>query len=200
MPACTATCREPASIETQVQGAAIMALATTLPTHRITLKDGVVEQSNFYDVAMPRMPDAPKVMAVHIVPSADAPKGLGEPGLPPLAPALANAVARLTGQRQRELPFSSPDAVRMPAHGHSSRCDGRGRLRQVRGRPRALRRAWRCPSSRVTPSMRRPASRRCRPASPHSTDRAGWLARLAEELAARPAGTVLSCSAPARLP
>jgi gluconate kinase len=43
--------------------------------------------------------------------------------------------------------------------------------------------------------MRRPASRRCRPASPHSTDRAGWLARLAEELAARPAGTVLSCSA-----
>ena len=95
----------PRAIETQVQGAAIMALATTLPTHRITFKDGVVEQSNFYDVAMPRMPDAPKVMAVHIVPSGDAPKGMGEPGLPALAPALANAVARLTGQRQRELPF-----------------------------------------------------------------------------------------------
>jgi isoquinoline 1-oxidoreductase beta subunit len=42
---------------------------------------------------------------VHIVPSSDAPKGMGEPALPPLAPAYANAVARLTGQRQRELPF-----------------------------------------------------------------------------------------------
>jgi isoquinoline 1-oxidoreductase beta subunit len=50
----------PRAIETQVQGAAIMALATTLPTHRITLKDGVVEQSNFYDVAMPRMPMRPR--------------------------------------------------------------------------------------------------------------------------------------------
>ncbi|MCE4557294.1 xanthine dehydrogenase family protein molybdopterin-binding subunit [Roseateles cellulosilyticus] len=99
-------CVNPRAVETQVQGAAIMALATTMPTHRITFKDGVVEQSNFYDVAMPRMPDAPKVMTVSIVPSNDPPKGMGEPGLPPLAPALANAVARLTGKRQRELPFS----------------------------------------------------------------------------------------------
>lgn len=98
-------CVNPRAVETQVQGAAIMALATTLPTHRISFKDGVVEQSNFYDVAMPRMPDAPKVMTVSIVPSNDPPKGMGEPGLPALAPALANAVARLTGQRQRELPF-----------------------------------------------------------------------------------------------
>ena len=98
-------CVNPKTVETQVQGAAIMALATTMPTHRITFKDGVVEQSNLNDVAMPRMPDTPKRMAVHIVPSTDAPKGMGEPGLPALAPALANAVARLTGQRQRELPF-----------------------------------------------------------------------------------------------
>ncbi len=98
-------CVNPRAVETQVQGAAIMALGTTMPTHRITFKDGVVEQSNFYDVAMPRMPDAPKVMTVGIVPSNDPPKGMGEPGVPPLAPALANAVARLTGQRQRELPF-----------------------------------------------------------------------------------------------
>jgi isoquinoline 1-oxidoreductase beta subunit len=98
-------CVNPRSVETQVQGAAIMALATTMPTHRVTLKDGVVEQSNFYDMAMPRITDAPKVMTVSIVPSNDPPKGMGEPGLPPLAPALANAVARLTGQRQRELPF-----------------------------------------------------------------------------------------------
>ncbi|HEV6965695.1 xanthine dehydrogenase family protein molybdopterin-binding subunit [Roseateles sp.] len=98
-------CVNPRAVETQVQGAAIMALATTMPTHRITFKDGVVEQSNFQDMAMPRMPDAPQVMTVSIVPSNDPPKGMGEPGLPPLAPALANAVARLTGQRQRELPF-----------------------------------------------------------------------------------------------
>jgi isoquinoline 1-oxidoreductase beta subunit len=98
-------CVNPRAVETQVQGAAIMALATTMPTHRITFKDGAVEQNNFYDMAMPRMPDAPKVMTVSVVPSSDPPKGMGEPGLPPLAPALANAVARLTGQRQRELPF-----------------------------------------------------------------------------------------------
>ncbi|MDR7269980.1 isoquinoline 1-oxidoreductase beta subunit [Pelomonas saccharophila] len=98
-------CVNPKAVETQVQGAAIMALATTMPTHRVTFKDGVVEQNNFYDMAMPRMPDAPKLMTVSIVPSNDPPKGMGEPGLPALAPALANAVARLTGQRQRELPF-----------------------------------------------------------------------------------------------
>lgn len=98
-------CVNPKAVETQVQGAAIMALATTMPTHRITFKDGVVEQNNFYDMAMPRITDAPKVMTVSIVPSNDPPKGMGEPGLPALAPALANAVARLTGQRQRELPF-----------------------------------------------------------------------------------------------
>lgn len=98
-------CVNPRAVEAQVQGAAVMALGTTMPTHRITFKDGVVEQGNFQDVAMPRMPDTPKVMTVAIVPSSEPPKGMGEPGLPPLAPALANAVARLTGQRQRELPF-----------------------------------------------------------------------------------------------
>lgn len=98
-------CVNPRAVEAQVQGAAIMALGTTMPTHRVTFKDGVVEQNNFYDMAMPRITDAPAVMTVSIVPSSEAPKGMGEPGLPPLAPALANAVARLTGQRQRELPF-----------------------------------------------------------------------------------------------
>jgi isoquinoline 1-oxidoreductase beta subunit len=44
-------------------------------------------------------------IAVHVVPSADAPTGMGEPGLPPLAPAFANAIAKLTGKTPRELPF-----------------------------------------------------------------------------------------------
>jgi isoquinoline 1-oxidoreductase subunit beta len=98
-------CVNPRAVETQVQGAAVMAYGTTLPGHRITMKDGVVEQSNFHEIPMPRLAETPAVMTVSIVPSSDPPKGMGEPGVPPLAPALANAVARLTGQRQRELPF-----------------------------------------------------------------------------------------------
>jgi isoquinoline 1-oxidoreductase beta subunit len=95
----------PLSIENQIQGAALMGLATCLPGNAITLKDGVVEQSNFGEYAVPRMPDMPKV-AVHIVPSAEPPTGIGEPGLPPLAPAFANAIARATGKpAPRELPF-----------------------------------------------------------------------------------------------
>ncbi len=97
-------CVNPRSVETQIAGAAVMALATTLPQHAITLKDGVVEQGNFHQYAVPRITDVPPV-AVHIVPSNDPPTGIGEPGLPPLAPAYANALARLTGKRQRELPF-----------------------------------------------------------------------------------------------
>jgi isoquinoline 1-oxidoreductase subunit beta len=97
-------CINPRTVEAQVQGSAIMALATTMPGHVITLKDGVVQQGNFGEYSIPRMPDTPDI-AVHIVPSDDPPKGMGEPGLPPLAPALANAVRRLTGTPQRELPF-----------------------------------------------------------------------------------------------
>jgi isoquinoline 1-oxidoreductase beta subunit len=95
----------PTSIEAQVQGAALMGLSMCLPGAAITLKDGVVEQSNFGDFPVPRITDMPTV-AVFIVPSADAPTGLGEPGLPPLAPAFANAIAKLTGKAApRELPF-----------------------------------------------------------------------------------------------
>jgi isoquinoline 1-oxidoreductase beta subunit len=97
-------CVNPRTVETQVQGSVVMALGTTMPEHRITMKDGVVQQGNFNSYPMPRITDAPSV-AVHIVPSDAPPKGMGEPGLPPLAPAYANAIARLTGQRLRELPF-----------------------------------------------------------------------------------------------
>ena len=97
-------CINPLTVETQVQGSAIMALGTTMPGHAITFKDGVVEQGNYHQFAPVRMSEAPKI-AVHIVPSNDPPKGMGEPGLPPLAPALANAVRRATGKPLRELPF-----------------------------------------------------------------------------------------------
>jgi isoquinoline 1-oxidoreductase beta subunit len=94
----------PLSIEAQVQGAVLAALGTTLPGAAITFKDGVVEQGNFNDYTVARMPDMPHV-EVFIVPSADPPTGMGEPGLPPLAPAFANAIFRLTGKRLRKLPF-----------------------------------------------------------------------------------------------
>jgi isoquinoline 1-oxidoreductase beta subunit len=97
-------CVNPRTVEAQVQGSALMALATTLPGHAITLKDGVVEQGNFDAFTPLRIGDAPPV-DVHIVPSNDPPKGMGEPALPPLAPAFANAIARITGKRLREMPF-----------------------------------------------------------------------------------------------
>jgi isoquinoline 1-oxidoreductase beta subunit len=99
----------PLSIEAQVQGAILMALGTTLPGAAITLKDGVVEQQNFGDYVVARMSDMPQV-DVHIVASTDAPTGMGEPGLPPLAPAFANAIASLTGKRLRSLPFDLASA------------------------------------------------------------------------------------------
>ncbi|OYT91013.1 MAG: carbon monoxide dehydrogenase [Burkholderiales bacterium PBB3] len=94
----------PRSVEAQVQGAALMGLSMCLPGAAITLKDGEVQQSNFGDFVVPRITDMPQI-AVHVVPSADAPTGMGEPGLPALAPAFANALARLTGKPLREMPF-----------------------------------------------------------------------------------------------
>lgn len=97
-------CVNPLTVQTQVQGSAVMALSTTMPGHAITFKDGQVEQNNFHDFPTARLNEVPNI-AVHIVPSRDAPTGMGEPGLPPFAPALANAVRRATGKVQRELPF-----------------------------------------------------------------------------------------------
>ena len=71
----------------------------------VTLKDGVVEQSNFHDYQVLRMHQMPSV-EVHIVPSDAKPTGIGEPGLPPIAPAVANAIAVLTGKPTHVLPFS----------------------------------------------------------------------------------------------
>jgi isoquinoline 1-oxidoreductase beta subunit len=94
----------PRTIEAQVQGAAIMGMSMCLEGSAITLKDGVVEQSNFGDFTVARITSAP-AFDVHIVPSAEPPTGMGEPGLPPLAPAFANAIAQLTGKPLRQLPF-----------------------------------------------------------------------------------------------
>jgi len=93
----------PLTVEAQVQGAIVFGLSAAL-YGRITLAGGRVEQGNFNDYPLLRFDEMPQI-AVHIVPSAAAPQGVGEVGVPPLAPAVANAVAAMTGQRLRSLPF-----------------------------------------------------------------------------------------------
>jgi isoquinoline 1-oxidoreductase beta subunit len=93
----------PATIEAQMESGIAFGLGATLAS-AITFKDGRVQESNFDDYKVLRLPDMPKV-EVHIVPSRERPGGVGEPGTPPIAPAVANAVAALTGQRLRELPL-----------------------------------------------------------------------------------------------
>jgi len=93
----------PTTIEAQMESGIAFGLAAAL-SGAITFQDGRVQQSNFDDYRVLRLPDMPRV-EVHIVPSRERPGGVGEPGTPPIAPAVANAVAALTGQRLRELPL-----------------------------------------------------------------------------------------------
>jgi len=93
----------PEIIKRQMKSAIIFALSSTL-YGKITLKNGRVEQSNFHDYPILRINDAPEI-EVHIVHSDEKPTGIGEPGTPPLAPAVVNALFALTGKRIRKLPL-----------------------------------------------------------------------------------------------
>ena len=95
----------PQTIARQIEGAIVYGLSAAL-YGRITFKEGKVEQSNFHDYPVLRMNEMPKV-DVHIVQSSEAPGGIGEPGTPPIAPAVANAIFAATGKRLRQLPFDS---------------------------------------------------------------------------------------------
>jgi isoquinoline 1-oxidoreductase beta subunit len=99
----------PLTIEAQMQGAVAFGLSAAL-FGAITFKEGRVEQSNFHDYRMLRLPDMPKV-EVHIVPSREPPGGIGEPGVPPIAPAVANAVFAATGARVRRLPMTPEEVL-----------------------------------------------------------------------------------------
>ncbi|MBC8050643.1 MAG: xanthine dehydrogenase family protein molybdopterin-binding subunit [Chitinophagales bacterium] len=94
----------PDIIAAQMEGGIGFAVGAVL-FDAVTLKDGMVEQSNFNDYIPLRIGDMPKV-EVHIVKSGEKPTGVGEPGVPPTGPAIANAVYKLTGKRVRSLPFS----------------------------------------------------------------------------------------------
>jgi isoquinoline 1-oxidoreductase beta subunit len=89
----------------QVEGAILDGLSTAL-MGEITVRNGVVEQSNFHDYRLLRIDQAPEV-EVHFIDSENEPRGLGEPPLPPLAPAVCNAIFAATGQRIRRLPLKS---------------------------------------------------------------------------------------------
>lgn len=94
----------PDTIHAQVEGSIIMGLgAATI--HEINFKEGKVVQQNFYAYPMPRIADAPPI-EVHIMENDADAGGVGEPGLPPFAPALTNAIYDLTGKRIRKLPFN----------------------------------------------------------------------------------------------
>jgi isoquinoline 1-oxidoreductase beta subunit len=95
----------PEIIKRQIEGAIVYGLSAAL-YGRISLKDGRVEQGNFNTYQVLRMSEMPKV-EVHIVASSESPGGIGEPGTPPLAPAVANAIFSLTGKRIRSLPVDS---------------------------------------------------------------------------------------------
>ena len=90
--------------ENQLQGGVVDGLSTMMELE-ITMENGMVEQSNFHDYRPLRMKNAPKV-EVHFVESDHSPTGLGEPGLPPLAPAVCNAIFAATGHRVKTLPLS----------------------------------------------------------------------------------------------
>ncbi|HEY8382694.1 MAG TPA: xanthine dehydrogenase family protein molybdopterin-binding subunit [Microvirga sp.] len=93
----------PDVIAAQIEGSVGFALSSVL-RNRITLQDGVVQEANFDAYEPTRMSEMPKV-EVHIVPSAEAPSGIGEPGVPTVGPAIANAVFAATGKRLRSLPL-----------------------------------------------------------------------------------------------
>jgi isoquinoline 1-oxidoreductase beta subunit len=89
--------------ENQVQGSIVDGLSTMLG-QAITFENGRAEQTNFHQYPMLRMPRTPEV-EVHFIESDFAPTGLGEPALPPLAPAVANAIFAATGERVRRMPI-----------------------------------------------------------------------------------------------
>src|SRR5512143_2042716 len=99
----------PDNVRAQVEGAVGFALSAALHGE-ITLKEGRVEQGNFDGYPPLRISEMPKV-EVHIVPSAAAPTGIGEPGVPPAAPAVANAIAAATGKHLTRLPFNPAELV-----------------------------------------------------------------------------------------
>jgi isoquinoline 1-oxidoreductase beta subunit len=103
------TAINPDNIRSQVEGSVGFALTAAMG-NEITLKGGRVEQGNFDGYPLLRIGEMPDV-EVHIIPSSSAPTGIGEPGVPPVAPAVANAIAAATGKFLRKMPFHMAELV-----------------------------------------------------------------------------------------
>lgn len=99
----------PEATRSQFEGAAVFG-TSIVRSGEITAKDGAIEQSNFHNYPVARMNEAPYKTNVYIVDSDAPPAGVGEPGVPPFAPAMCNAIFAATGRRVRELPLSRSTA------------------------------------------------------------------------------------------
>ena len=97
----------PDGVRMQMESAIVFGLTSTLKGE-ITIKDGAVAQSNFHEFELLRIDEMPKV-ETYIVESNEAPGGAGEPGVPPVAPAMTNAIFDATGVRIRKLPIRPED-------------------------------------------------------------------------------------------
>jgi len=93
----------PDTVRNQFEGGAVFGTSIALKS-AITLKNGAVEQSNFDTYLLARMTDAPDNIQVHLVDSKEKPTGVGEPPVPPVIPAICNAIYAATGKRIRNLP------------------------------------------------------------------------------------------------
>jgi isoquinoline 1-oxidoreductase beta subunit len=98
----------PIGVEQQIEGGIIWGISSALKG-QITFKNGAAQQSTYSDFAVARMKDAPAI-EVHIVPSdRQEPSGMGEPPVPPIVPAIVNAILAATGKRIRKLPITPND-------------------------------------------------------------------------------------------
>ena len=98
------TVLDPVNVEAQVSGAIIWGLGHAM-LGEITFADGAIEQTNFHNFRSMRLHQAPEI-EVRALENLEEIRGIGEPGVPPAAPALANAIFAATGQRIRELPLA----------------------------------------------------------------------------------------------
>ena len=109
---CTLDCGipvQPDNVVAQTESSIVYGLGMSL-TERISIKDGAVEQSNFYDYRVPRMNEVP-IMHIEIISTDNHPTGVGQMATPLVAPAIAGAISQLTGVRLRHTPFT-PERVK----------------------------------------------------------------------------------------